>query len=371
VDAGQYLTLTATGVADPFDPAGRVVSVLYYRESNHEPGLQTDGDSLVGTDNYPDDGCSVSVSTVGLVGTDTYYALAVDNEGGKSNEGLAAAATTNTVRATCNMDVDCNGQADALTDGILILRYLFDPAGAWNYSDALGSGAARTTRTGIRLFLDGGRTTGLDVDGNGTPDALTDGILILRYLFDPAGAWNYSDALGSGAVRTTRAAIKAYLDLYNPAAAAPSSSHIAVFAPQAAADPASTCNRDDPAAFEDAFHDSPIIVDARSDQPMPSVVPSPLLGRSDGDFPVDRTATCAQSSKPEILRAKDTVFQAWRPSRGDSLPVRGLARVHSAHPPIDCQPSDELEGDGDLGWLSWKSLRKQASRACRPWTPAS
>jgi len=56
----------------------------------------------------------------------------------------------------------------------------------------------------------------LDVDGNGIADALSDGILILRYLFDPNGPWNYSDALGSGATRTTRSAIKAFLDQYNP-----------------------------------------------------------------------------------------------------------------------------------------------------------
>jgi hypothetical protein len=81
----------------------------------------------------------------------------------------------------------------------------------------LGSGAVRTTRPAIRGFLDGGRTTVLDVDGNGTADALTDGILILRYLFAPGGAWNYSDALGGGATRTTRAALKAHLDQFNPA----------------------------------------------------------------------------------------------------------------------------------------------------------
>jgi hypothetical protein len=60
----------------------------------------------------------------------------------------------------------------------------------------------------------------LDADGNGTADALTDGILILRYLFDPSGSWNYSDALASDATRTTRAAIKAFLDQYNPTLAA-------------------------------------------------------------------------------------------------------------------------------------------------------
>lgn len=122
---------------------------------------------------------------------------------------------------TYNLDADGNGTADALSDGILIIRYLFDQTGEWNYSDALGSGAARTTRQDIKDFLDGGRTTVLDVDGNGAPDALSDGILILRYLFDPPGLWNYSDALGSGATRTTRETIKAHLDQYNPATVPP------------------------------------------------------------------------------------------------------------------------------------------------------
>jgi uncharacterized lipoprotein YddW (UPF0748 family) len=121
-----------------------------------------------------------------------------------------------------SLDVDGNGTADALTDGILILRYSFDPAGAWNYSDALGAGATRTTRAGIRDFLDAGRASVLDVDGNGAADALTDGILILRYLFDPAGAWNYSDALGAGATRTSRAEIEAFLDQFTPGLAASS-----------------------------------------------------------------------------------------------------------------------------------------------------
>jgi hypothetical protein len=132
---------------------------------------------------------------------------------------LAADATTSWSLVRCNLDADGNGSADALTDGILILRYLFDPSGSWNYSDALGSGATRTTREAIKSYLDGGQTTVLDADGNGAADALTDGILILRYLFDPNGAWNYSDALGTAATRTTLDQIKAYLDDFNPAIA--------------------------------------------------------------------------------------------------------------------------------------------------------
>ena len=53
----------------------------------------------------------------------------------------------------------------------------------------------------------------LDVDGNGITDGLTDGILILRYLFGITGAGLTNGALGAGAMRTTPAQIVAYLDL--------------------------------------------------------------------------------------------------------------------------------------------------------------
>jgi hypothetical protein len=124
------------------------------------------------------------------------------------------------VSTSASLDVDGNGTADALTDGILTLRYLFSPDGEWNYSDAVGPGATRTTRDALRSFLDGGRLTVLDVDGNGTADALTDGILTLRYLFAPEGEWNVSDAVGTAATRVSRWEIRAFLDGYRPRIAA-------------------------------------------------------------------------------------------------------------------------------------------------------
>jgi ELWxxDGT repeat protein len=218
VELGDDLTLVAQGVADPFDPTGSVVSVAFYRESNGVPGLQTAADTLVASDVDSADGWSTTFSTAGLAPGDyTYYALATDNDGARSADGAAATAAASSVRILYNLDADGNGTADALTDGILILRYLFAPDGAWSCSDALGSGATRTSRDQIRSFLEGGRTSVLDADGNGTADALTDGILILRYLFAPDGAWSYSDALGAASTRTSRAAIKAHLAQYDPA----------------------------------------------------------------------------------------------------------------------------------------------------------
>jgi hypothetical protein len=136
---------------------------------------------------------------------------------GNAFAGISGATAWNiTAASAANLDVDGNGAADALTDGILILRYLFDSGGAWSYSDALGANATRSTRPAIKSYLDVAKGSVLDVDGNGAADALTDGILILRYLFDRAGVWNYSDALGSNATRTTRDTIRAFLDVYNP-----------------------------------------------------------------------------------------------------------------------------------------------------------
>ncbi len=51
----------------------------------------------------------------------------------------------------------------------------------------------------------------LDVDGNGFNDALTDGLLVIRYLFGLRGEALISGAIGSGATRTTAADIESFL----------------------------------------------------------------------------------------------------------------------------------------------------------------
>lgn len=136
--------------------------------------------------------------------------------GGDGNDVVLSAAGPR------NLDADGNGIADAFSDGILILRYLFDPAGQWEVDDAATPDAARATRPEIKAFLDATRSTILDLDGNGTADPLSDGILVMRYLLDPGGTWNVDDALGAGATRTTREEIKGYLDAFTPGVSLPS-----------------------------------------------------------------------------------------------------------------------------------------------------
>jgi hypothetical protein len=51
------------------------------------------------------------------------------------------------------MDIDQNGQVDALTDGLMLLRYMFGLRGQALIQGALGQGAARNTAALIETYL--------------------------------------------------------------------------------------------------------------------------------------------------------------------------------------------------------------------------
>ena len=109
-------------------------------------------------------------------------------------------------------DIDGNGSNDALSDGLLIIRYMFGFTGNTLIQDALGIGASRTTAEEIENYLAyGAASLILDVDNNGSVDALSDGLLILRYMFGFRGDTLIQDAVGDGAMRATAAEIEAYI----------------------------------------------------------------------------------------------------------------------------------------------------------------
>ena len=110
------------------------------------------------------------------------------------------------------VDVDANAPTkyDALTDGLMILRYLFNLNAVVN--GAIGPNATRTTDVAVLQHLTDIKPL-LDVDGNGQADALTDGLLLLRYMFGLRGSTLIANAVGAGATRTTAAQIEGYLAL--------------------------------------------------------------------------------------------------------------------------------------------------------------
>lgn len=108
------------------------------------------------------------------------------------------------------LDIDGNGKFDALTDGLMTLRHLFGLSGASLTSGATVSGATRTGATAVLSYLDGINPQ-LDIDGDGKSDALTDGVLLIRYLFGLRGASLVSGAVSANATRTT-SQIEAYVN---------------------------------------------------------------------------------------------------------------------------------------------------------------
>jgi len=133
-----------------------------------------------------------SISTLSL-GTNVISAVYSGDNGN-------LASTSSTLNQMVNpptLDIDASNtltKYDAATDGVLIVRYLFGVTGNSLVTGALGGTATRTDPSLIKNHLDSIRPV-LDIDGNGRADALTDGLLIVRHLLGLTG-----DALIAGAV---------------------------------------------------------------------------------------------------------------------------------------------------------------------------
>ena len=109
----------------------------------------------------------------------------------------------------CLLDVDGNGTVDALTDGLMVLRAMFGLTGTAVTNGAVGANAQFTTWAQIQPRI---RFSALDVDGNGTTDALTDGLMIVRAMFGLTGTAVTSGAVAAGAPRATWGDIRAHLN---------------------------------------------------------------------------------------------------------------------------------------------------------------
>ncbi|MDB3978320.1 right-handed parallel beta-helix repeat-containing protein [Pseudomonadales bacterium] len=144
-----------------------------------------------------------------------------DDNDGISDEQEAIDGTNPLNRFSCktgcfSFDVDQSSEAEPLTDGLLVIRHLF------GFSDnALTSGAVdlageRGSAALIKEYLTGADTE-LDIDGDGTSQPLTDGLLLIRYLFGFKGDSLISGAIGDGAERGSAEAVEAYIEERMPA----------------------------------------------------------------------------------------------------------------------------------------------------------
>jgi hypothetical protein len=128
---------------------------------------------------------------------------------------MAVATFASAPAGTQVLNVDGNGSYDALTDGLLAIRYLFGLSGAALITGVEGAGATRITATDVGSYLTDIKPF-LDIDGNGQADVSTDGLLIARYLFGLRGASLIAGAIGPNAIRTTAAAIETQIQTLMP-----------------------------------------------------------------------------------------------------------------------------------------------------------
>ena len=140
-------------------------------------------------------------------------------------------------------DVDGNDEADALTDGLLILRYAFGLR-----DDNLIAGAISPTspysESEIVSRIENTMSYA-DIDGNGEVDALSDGLIILRYLFGIEGDSLINDTLSTNATRTSVEEIAAYLDFPNQTPVPPSGEVVPLYNASTVLEPDTTFTRSD------------------------------------------------------------------------------------------------------------------------------
>jgi hypothetical protein len=115
-----------------------------------------------------------------------------------------------------SLDIDGNGQLDALTDGLLLLRGMFGLTENALISGAVASDGVYTSSEDIAARID---MLGdlVDIDGNGTVDALTDGLVILRYLFGLRDDVLISGVIASDATVTSADGVGAKIESLMPA----------------------------------------------------------------------------------------------------------------------------------------------------------
>jgi hypothetical protein len=121
--------------------------------------------------------------------------------------GVSDTFSVTTLGSKINLNIDGSTGVNALTDGVLVVRYLFGFRGNTLIDGVVANGIQASD---VENALAAMNNT-FDIDGNGQVDALTDGILLIRYLFGFTGNTLIDSAIGINATRITATEIENYI----------------------------------------------------------------------------------------------------------------------------------------------------------------
>jgi hypothetical protein len=106
-------------------------------------------------------------------------------------------------------DMDGNDNIDALTDGLLLLRHTFDLRGAALTDGVMADDSPMSSAQVEQRIADAYAIA--DIDGSGQVDALTDALILLRYLFELRGDQLVVGAIADDASRSSSSDIEQYI----------------------------------------------------------------------------------------------------------------------------------------------------------------
>lgn len=145
-----------------------------------------------------------------------------------ASEGYSFEATNyimNILPAT--WDFDGNGAADALTDGLILLRHAFGVSGS---SLTNGVMALNSTMSSEEVAVVVEKAAMIaDVDGNGEVNALTDALVVLRYLFGLRDQVLVDGVIATDATRFSFEDIEQHIEFFMPDGISPSTQSDSAF----------------------------------------------------------------------------------------------------------------------------------------------